>query len=458
MLSNRLNTRLKLKLALVALLAIVVVGGNTVLVEPAVAQDKKKLSKEEKEKNLKYKNTKAKQSRSVGTACAKKIDKVQELIEEEKWAAVKKDLNSALTKACSTGYEKTQVWNLLGYASYSLDDVLGALRYYRMIIEEPEADDRMRTSMRYTVAQLCAMQEDFACTVKQLEKWLEEVAIVDPGGKYLLSRAYYETGRVDDALKLINQVISDEFAAGNTPKESWLSFQWAIYYEKEDYKSTIPVSHHLLTYYPATKYWKQLAAMHASLENEQKALLTLELAYIQNGVKLEREIVALAYQYLAFEVPFKAAKVLQKGIDAGIVEKTEENIELLGSSYQRAQEFEKASPILEQAAKMSKKGNAYSRLASVYLNLDQNEKALLASRKALKKGGLDRADLTWMNKGSAETALHCYKDAAKSFRKALKSEKTKKGASNWLKYVEYEGNRRQKLIANGAKLATCKKV
>ena len=172
----------------------------------------------------------------------------------------------------------------------------------------------------------------------------------------------------------------------------------------------------------------------------------------------EKQFIALAYQYLAIDIPYRAAQVIEKAMKEEIVERTEKNLTLLGSSYQRAQEYLKASPILEEAAKKSSDGNAWSRLAGVYLNLNENEKALLAARNAIKKGKLKREDLAWMNRGTAEQSLHCYKDAEKSFSKASKFKKTEKGARSWKRYVAAEGDRRRKLVANGAKLATCKKV
>ena len=63
-----------------------------------------------------------------------------------------------------------------------------------------------------------------------------------------------------------------------------------------------------------------------------------------------------------------------------------------------------------------------------------------------------------MSRGTAEQALHCYEDATKSFNKAVKFEKVEKSAKSWRAYVKNEGERRRKLIANGADLATCKKV
>ena len=131
----------------------------------------------------------------------------------------------------------------------------------------------------------------------------------------------------------------------------------------------------------------------------------MEITHLQNGLDKEKQFIALAYQYLAVDIPYRAAQVLDKAMTKGLVERNAKNLSLLGSSYQRAQEYRKASPVLEEAAKKSEDGNAWSRLAGVYLNLNENEKALVAARNALKKGDLKREDLAWMNRGTAEQAL-----------------------------------------------------
>lgn len=424
----------------------------------AYAQEEKKLTKEEKEARLKYKDKVAQRRKSVGETCAKRLTKVTEMTEEERWAEAEKELRSALNRGCSEGFEHSQVNRYLGYVYYAQDKIPQAIKAYMALVNEPEADEQQRTDTRYTVAQLLFVTEDYKGAVKQLEAWMKEAAIVDPGGKILLARGYYQLNRKNDALKLVEEVVKESVAAGQVPKENWLNFQWALYYEKDAYKKTIPVSNMLLTHYSKIKYWKQLSAMYGALEQSQRETLALEVTHMQGGLDKEKQFIALAYQYLALDIPYRAAKVLEEGMANGIVERTEKNLSILGSAYQRAQEFRKASPVLEEAAKKSSDGNAWSRLAGVYLNLNENEKALVAARNALKKGKLKREDLAWMNRGTAEQALHCYQDASKSFTRASKFKKTEKGARSWNQYVQTEGERRRKLIANGAKLATCKKV
>jgi len=257
---------------------------------------------------------------------------------------------------------------------------------------------------------------------------------------------------------LVEEVMQQSREMGSVPKEGWLSFQWVLYYELANYRKAISVNHVLLTYYPKVKYWKQLTAMFGALEDEKNELLGLEITYMQDGLDKEKQLMALAYRYLAFDTPFRAAYLIEKGMEVGMIERTQKNLEVLGSAWQRSQEFGRASPVLEEAAAMSDDGNIWSRLASVYLNINENQKAYGAAVKALSKGDLKREDLTWMNKGNAEAAMHCYRDAEKSFTKAATFPKTESGALSWKKYVIAEGSRRQNLIERGADLKGCQKT
>ena len=456
------NLRIRFFPQLTLCLCMLLVGVSTsplwVSAVDAQEEKKKKLTKAEKEAKLKYKNGITRKRKAVGMQCAKKLEKVQEFTAEEQWPEAEKELKAALNRGCKVGFEHSEVNRFLGYVYYAQEQYGSAIKAYLAFINEPDADAQKRVDTRYTVAQLMFVTEDYQSAALQLEKWMAEAVVVDRGGKVLLARIYYNLDRKTDALNLVEEVMQESTAAAQIPKESWLNFQWVLYYEKERYADAVGVNRVLLAEYPKIKYWKQLAAMFGSLEDNKRELLALDLTYQQNGLDKEKQFVALAYQFMAIDVPYRAAAILERAMKEGQVEKTEKNLEILGSAYQRAQEFKKASPVLEQAAKLASHGNAWSRLAGVYLNLNENEKALVAAINALSKGGLKREDLTWMNRGSAEASLHCYDAAVKSFSKAAKFDRVKKNAVNWKKYVSAEGERRNKLIANGANLAQCKKV
>ena len=431
-------------------------------VNVAVAQDSDvavpKENQENAEEELKFKDVQTRRRRVANPECQARQQKIQEKFEEEDWAGAEQEARAALRRACKKGFEHSEINNWIGVALFQQDKVPEAIDAYLKVVNEPEADPDKRTRVRFNMAQLMFIEEDYQTAIKQLETWMTEVETVDRGGKILLAKAYYNVDDKDRALVLVEEVMEQSREMKSVPKEGWLSFQWVLYYEKSLYRKAIGVNHALLTLYPDTKYWKQITAMFAALEDEKNELLGLEITYMQNGLEQEKQLMALAYRYLAFDTPFRAAYLIEKGMEFGMIERTQKNLEVLGSAWQRSQEFGRASPVLEEAAAMSDDGDVWSRLAGVYLNINENEKALEAANKALAKGNLKREDLTWMNKANAEAALHCYKDAEKSFERAIAFPKTQKGATSWKKYVIAEGTRRENLVKRGAKLAGCKKA
>ena len=66
---------------------------------------------EEKKKEPKYKDVKTRQRQSVGARCAKALEKVQGVLEEENWPESMNMLAAveANPKTCSSDYEHTQI-------------------------------------------------------------------------------------------------------------------------------------------------------------------------------------------------------------------------------------------------------------------------------------------------------------------------------------------------------------
>ena len=72
-----------------------------------------------------------------------------------------------------------------------------------------------------------------------------------------------------------------------------------------------------------------------------------------------------------------------------VIKETEKNLKLLADSWRMAQEVDKAIPVLEKAAKMSKDGKAYVLLGNLYLSEDKIQLAVDSIKQGLKKGKVD---------------------------------------------------------------------
>ncbi|GIX31450.1 MAG: hypothetical protein KatS3mg124_1922 [Porticoccaceae bacterium] len=409
---------------------------------------------EDEEKERRFENVQTRQRHAVGQKCAKVLEGIQTMVEAQQWQAARTALEGAFA-ACTTSYEKSQVYNFLGYVYYSLERYRDAIGAYQKMIAEPDVDERQAINTRYTIAQLYLVIEDYASAARELEAWMRISPIVGPDAKVLLAQAYYQLDRKRDSLRLVEEAIAEVEAKGQLPKEGWWSLQRVLYYERGDYAKVVEILKKLIKHYPSFSYWRQLGGMYAELNRELDQLVVTDAVYLAGKLETDKQLLSLAYLYLGANAPYMAARIIEKGMREGTIPRNGENLELLGLAWQQAQDAKRALPILEEAAKLSSKGTIYARLAGVYLDLDRNREAVVAARNAIRRGGVRRVDITYMNLGNALLNLHCYDQAIEAFRKAAEDKRSARYANQWIDYAKREGERRRKLIEAGAKISAC---
>ncbi len=434
--------------------------------------DKNSAEKDSAEKRQ-YENVKTRKRQSVGKNCANKLEAVQAFLgsetepTDEQLNGIAHQLNEFMSGGCKASYEKSQVYNLLGFVYYSLGDYTKATASYQSMVAEPDVDGRQKIDTFYTLAQLHLMLEDYHSAAQQLEDWMAASAVagtlVSNEGKVLLSQVYYQLDRNTEALKLVSAAIDSVERKGELPREHWWLLQKALYYEKNGARSkkkgdlkVVSILKQLITHYPKDTYWHQLGGIYGQMEEDDHRLASLDILYLDDALTKSHDLMSLAYLYLGAGVPYRAAQIIEEGINQGAIESTGKNLETLGSAWQQARETKKALVALEQAAQLSNEGSIWSRLAMGYLDIDDNAKAVQAARKALRKGHLKYPSYTRMTLGNALVNLYCFQDAAEVFRDAAKSQKSQKAANQWVAYVSGEAARRDRLIESGASITSCK--
>jgi tetratricopeptide (TPR) repeat protein len=400
---------------------------------------------EEKEEP-KYANVKTKKVKAISQKLAKQLEPIREAADVEQWNVALEGLEDInLDKLKS--HEKAEVYNFYGYIYYAKEDMKNSIRYYTKAVKEPDAADTLIQRTLYTLAQLNLVTENYAEAIKLFKQWMATQEIIGPDAYAMLGTAYYSNQDMNNALVNVEKAIEMRESKGMLPQENWYSLQRAIYYERKDYKKVISILNKLVASYPNVRYWREMAGMYAELENEKKQRATYDIAYMQDGLTSEGQVMGMAYLLLAAEVPWYAAKVIQKGIGDGIVEGTEKNLQVLGSALYQAKELNKALPVMELAASKSKTGESYARLAGIYADLEKFDEAIRTASEALKRGDLARTDLANMVLGTAYYNTKKYDQAVKAFNRAAKDKRSKKAAQQWLKYVDSE-RKREKALAD----------
>ena len=153
----------------------------------------------------------------------------------------------------------------------------------------------------------------------------------------------------------------------------------------------------------------------------------------------------MAYLYLNAEVPYKAGKVMDKGLKDGSIEGKSKNWEIAGSAWRQAQELDKSIPAMEKAAEKSDTGELCGGLGNIYLDGDEFKKAISAINKGLSRGGVKRPDTARLVLGMAYFNDKQYDKAREAFKAAGRDERSAKYAEQWIKYMDTELERQRKL-------------
>ncbi len=377
-----------------------------------------------------------------------RLAEAQTAAEAKDWATASKILTSMIDaggKRSLNSYELANVYNLRAFIAYSQEDYNGALEAYRNVIAQPDIPLAMEINTRYTVAQLYFVQESWKQGVDALLEWFK-MSETPPANAYiLLGQGYYQMKDYDKALANTNRAISIYEEKGKLPKEQWYNLARFLYFEKNDVENTLDTLNQLLKYYPKKQYWVQLSHMYGEKKLESLQLAAMETAYVQDMLDKGTEQITMAYLYLNGEVPYKAAKVMERGLDDESIEGKSRNYEILGNSWRQAQEVTKSIPAMEQAAAKSDSGELYARLGNVYLDNDNNQKAITAINKGLARGGVKRPDTARLVLGMAYFNEKKYDKARKAFDAAARDKRSKKYAAQWMRYMESELARQKKL-------------
>jgi hypothetical protein len=388
---------------------------------------------------------------ALRNAVYEKLSEAQVAAEAKDLATAKRILDEMIANSGSkalNSYELANVYNLYAFIQYSKEDFAGALRSYEKVVSQPDIPLAMEINTRYTIAQLYFVQEQWQKGIDAMLKWFAMTDKPNANAYILLAQGYYQVKDFDKALVNVQKAINMSKAADKVPKEQWFNLARYLYFEKNDTRNTVAVLEELLKYYPKKEYWVQLSHMYGEQDKTTQQLAAMETAYVQSMLDKDNEQVTMAYLYLNADVPYKAAKVMDKGLGNKSIEGKSKNWELTGNAWRQAQELDKAIPAMEEAAAKSDKGELYARLGNIFLDNDEFSKAATAINKGLSRGGVKRPDTARLVLGMAYFNLNQYEKAREAFIAAGKDERSEAYAKQWINYMDTE-LARQKALQDG---------
>lgn len=381
-----------------------------------------------------------------------------------------KDLKS-MEKTCArrcSDYEKAQVYRFFAFTYYSMENYPKAIESYKKVYSlSPQITVALELDSLNAISQLLSAQEDYNGALKYINLWFDFSKEI---GTYIGSDKYFSRGTLhyakDDkksALKDVNLAISRTEKNGKVAKERWYEFQFALYYGRENYKAANIAAEKLLKNYPKIRWWTQYSGVQAQLGNNKKQLSSLDAVGVMGGLTKRQDVLNASALYRNIDVPYKSAKILEKGLKDKVIKRNVKNLKRLSEAWRAAQEPKKAIFVLNSAAKVAakedsknakikrykpKQGNIYAQLTNLYLDVDDSKSAVTAGKSALRVGKLKKPCEVHTNMGIAYVELTQFKSAISSFEKARKDKQCRAFVNSWINFAKNEQRKKKALAAS----------
>jgi tetratricopeptide (TPR) repeat protein len=440
---NRKNRMLKTILS-ACLGAMILLAGPGFVSNVSAAEEEKKAQK-------------TRRVPSMSESVYKKLSEAQEAIDIKDYATAKQVLRNMLERSKRyNGNEIGQVHSMLAYVFFLEEDYVNAINEYKIVVAQgDEIPEGLETTTLYTLAQLSFVEDRFQDALDYMETWIAKATNPGPQPRIFMGQVYYQMKDYAAAIGQMELGISIARERDLTIKENWWQLINYLYYETEDMPKVIETLEILVRDFPKREYWVRLAGMYGQEGDDKLHLNTLQAAYAGDFLTKESDLVNLAGLLMQDEIPYKAAKVLAKGLEDEIVERSSKNLRSLGQAWQLSQEVEKAIPVLEDAAKLSDDGRIFDQLAYVYLEADRYDECVAATNNALDKGGVRKKQSTYFVRGLCFYNNDSLTKARGSFVSCRNEARREEDETNqrtclqWITFIDREKDRLAKMAAAG---------
>ena len=366
----------------------------------------------------------------------KQLSQAHEALGEGAYADAIAKLQNMEAKLRLSDYERALVLQTYGFVYAQQEKYAEALNYFEQCVALDALPLKAQQGMLYSLAGLYANNQQWLKAVQTIEKWLVAEPDPPPDAYILIASSYAELKRYRDALPWIEKAI----AATNEPKESWYQLMIAMYFELKEFRNAARTARTMVSLWPEKKQnWEMLQGAYQEVGDDFAAMSALELGYRQGVLSDEPNIVNLARMKMFLEVPYDAAELLAKEMQAGRVQRTKKNLELLLASWESAREFDRAITIIDELASASPTGKLYARKAQLFSERNRWEEVVSSADQAVDRGGLTNKEegTVLLLKGVALMELDRAGEAEEAFGRVSRlGGRAAEQATSWIQYLK----------------------
>ena len=372
------------------------------------------------------------------------LNKVYEDSGEKHYDEAYDQLQKMLARSGKGSYLQSILNQALAQVEWSRENYGPALKYFEKAVELDALPDQAHFALMYQIAQLYFMQERYREALDKLELWLCKSPRdkITSSAYVLKASIYVQQENYTESLAAIEIAIGMDA----DPGEQWYLLKLASHYELEQYPRAAQTLELIISRWPEEKtYWTQLSQIYFKLKQDEKALAVIALAYRKGLLDSQGDITYLSNLYRNSDVPFKAALVLEKGIESGVVASTRNHWTAVAEAWYAAQELEDSLVAYENAGTASEDGRVDLRRGYILVDLERWPGALNALHDALGKGGLTERETgdAYLLRGMTQFKLGNFDSASADWDKAGRYDKSRDAARQWMNHLREERQRRE---------------
>lgn len=384
------------------------------------------------------------EGRVLSSAVGEQVLASQECQDVDDNACVLRIMNELAARDNLTPYERFVVLQLRARAYFTEDRLDLAIRDFGAALATGATTTDEEIAIRTALGQLYLVQENVDEAIRQFELAISAGAELTPNFSKTVAQAYLQADRISDGVRYA------EIYYNNTPQKNEQDFNLMFYFYQQLDRTNdqLRVVREYLSAFPgARQAWQNLIALYAQEDDANSAFEANKLMYLNGLFQEENELIRLVQYYSFFENPFRGASILEREMNAGRVEVTQRNLELLANMWRQASEFERAIPVLERLSQLQGDGETALRLAEANFQLNDFGAAEAALVTALDRGGLSDTGKAWELLGTARFRQGERQGAIQAFREGARYPSSRTASNGWIRWItaQIDGEERRRV-------------
>jgi lipopolysaccharide biosynthesis regulator YciM len=376
--------------------------------------------------------------KQISTKVGKPLKEALDLAQQKKFKEAMAKAREVQAMPGKTAYEEYKINEIVAYIAVNLQDAATATKAWEATLDSGELSP---AEMKQRLDQLTKVYygaKNYPKAIQFGTRYAKEVG-PDTEVALLVVQSYYLQQDYPKAIESAQALIRTANQGGQTVKKEWLDLLMDSQMKAGREADAQATLEQLVAKYPSPVYWNNMFILvqNQGGSSDRKSLEVYRLKMLTDSLK-ESEYVEMAELALSLGFPGDARTVLEKGFankSLGTGKNSERQSRLLNLAKDNSAKDQKGLAQFEKEAVAASNGEADLKLGEAYLSYGENDKAIEAIKRAIKKGGLKSADEAQLQLGIAYFNAKRSSDAIAAFKAVPSDSKLASVARLWIIYA-----------------------